>query len=80
MPTRVMEFLHQAMRWIRYAYSMRFSLGLWSFARILCCLNTSPARTLTSGIMTGDPFDREQKTLEAASTWIKRHADSKWHE
>src|SRR6201996_7959618 len=52
MPTRVMVFLHQAMRWVRYAYFMRFSLGLWCFALILCCLNSSSARTLTSGIMT----------------------------
>ncbi|HET6218655.1 MAG TPA: hypothetical protein VFE27_16655 [Acidobacteriaceae bacterium] len=52
MPTRLMAFLHQAMRWVRYAYFMRFSLGLWFFAPILCWLNTSSARTLTSGIMT----------------------------
>jgi hypothetical protein len=53
-----MAFLHQAMRWVRYAYFMRFSLGLWSFALILCCLNTSPARTLTSGIMTPETIQQ----------------------
>ena len=58
MPTRVMAFLHQAMRWVRYAYFMRFSLGLWCFALILCCLNTSPARTLTSGIMTPETIQQ----------------------
>src|SRR5882757_2603680 len=58
MPTRVMAFLHQTMRWVRYAYFMRFSLGLWSFALILCCLNTSPARTLTSGIMTPETIQQ----------------------
>ena len=58
MPTRVMVFLHQAMRWVRYAYFMRFSLGLWCFALILCCLNSSPARTLTSGIMTPETIQQ----------------------
>ena len=47
-----MEFLDKAMRWVRYAYFLRFSLGLWFFAPILCWLNSSSARTLTSGIMT----------------------------
>src|SRR5882724_8405718 len=58
LPTRVMAFLHQTMRWVRDAYFMRFSLGLWSFALILCFLNSSPARTLTSGIMTPETIQQ----------------------
>src|ERR1700750_544747 len=58
MPTRVMVFLHQAMRWVRYAFFMRFSLGLWCFALILCWLNSSSARTLTSGIMTPETIQQ----------------------
>jgi hypothetical protein len=46
------------MRWVRYAYFMRFSLGLWLFALILCWLNSSPARTLTSGIMTPETIQQ----------------------
>jgi hypothetical protein len=53
-----MAFLHQAMRWVRYAYFLRFSLGLWLFALVLCWLNTSPARTLTSGIMTPETIQQ----------------------
>jgi hypothetical protein len=52
MPAGLTAFLHKAMRWVRYAYFLRFSLGLWFFALVLCWLNTSSARTLTSGIMT----------------------------
>src|SRR3984957_12260396 len=40
------------MRWVRYCSFLRFSLGLCFLARVLCWLNTSPARTLISGIMT----------------------------
>ena len=58
MPTRLMAFLHKAMRWVRYAYFLRFSLGLWFFALILCWLNTSSARTLTSGIMTPETIQQ----------------------
>ncbi|MGB8539636.1 MAG: hypothetical protein WCD57_24645 [Acidobacteriaceae bacterium] len=58
MPTRIMVFLHQAMRWVRYAYFMRFSLGLWLFALILCCLNTSSAGMLTTGIMTPETIQQ----------------------
>src|ERR1700733_5265042 len=58
LPTRLMVFLHKAMRWVRYAYFLRFSLGLWFFALILCWLNTSSARTLTSGIMTPETIQQ----------------------
>ena len=58
MPTRIMVFLHQAMRWVRYAYFMRFSLGLWLFALILCCLNTSSAGMLTGGNMTPETIQQ----------------------
>ena len=58
MPTRLMAFLHKAMRWVRYAYFLRFSLGLWFFALVLCWLNTSSARTLTSGIMTPETIQQ----------------------
>ncbi len=58
MPARLMAFLHKAMRWVRYAYFLRFSLGLWFFALVLCWLNTSPARTLTSGIMTPETIQQ----------------------
>ena len=53
-----MEFLDKVMRWVRYAYFLRFSLGLWFFALVLCWLNTSPARTLTSGIMTPETIQQ----------------------
>jgi hypothetical protein len=53
-----MVFLHKAMRWVRYGYFLRFSLGLWFFALILCWLNTSSARTLTSGIMTPETIQQ----------------------
>ena len=58
MPTRLIVFLHKAMRWVRYAYFLRFSLGLWFFALVLCWLNTSSARTLTSGIMTPETIQQ----------------------
>ena len=58
MPARLMVFLHKAMRWVRYAYFLRFSLGLWFFALVLCWLNTSSARTLTSGIMTPETIQQ----------------------
>ncbi len=58
MPARLMAFLHKAMRWVRYAYFLRFSLGLWFFALVLCWLNTSSARTLTSGIMTPETIQQ----------------------
>jgi hypothetical protein len=58
LPIRVVAFLHQAMRWVRYAYFLRFSLGLWLFAVTLCWLNTSAARTLTSGIMTPETIQQ----------------------
>jgi hypothetical protein len=53
-----MAFLGQAMRWIRYAYFLRFSLGLWFFALVLCWLNTSAAKRLTSGIMTPETIQQ----------------------
>ena len=53
-----MEFLDKAMRWVRYAYFLRFSLGLWFFASVLCWLNTSSARTLISGIMTPETIQQ----------------------
>jgi hypothetical protein len=46
------------MRWVRYAYFLRFSLGLWFFPLVLCWLNTSSARTLTSGIMTPETIQQ----------------------
>jgi hypothetical protein len=58
LPTGLMVFLHKAMRWVRYGYFLRFSLGLWFFALILCWLNTSSARTLTSGIMTPETIQQ----------------------
>jgi hypothetical protein len=58
MPAGLMAFLHKAMRWVRYAYFLRFSLGLWFFALVLCWLNTSAARMLTSGIMTPETIQQ----------------------
>ena len=58
MPARLMVVLHKAMRWVRYAYFLRFSLSLWFFALVLCWLNTSSARTLTSGIMTPETIQQ----------------------
>jgi hypothetical protein len=58
MLSRLIAFLHRAMRWVRYAYFLRFSLGLWCFALVLCWLNTSSARTLTSGIMTPETIQQ----------------------
>jgi hypothetical protein len=58
MPPGLMAFLHKAMRWVRYAFFLRFSLGLWFFALVLCWLNTSSARTLTSGIMTPETIQQ----------------------
>jgi hypothetical protein len=53
-----MAFLHTVMRWVRYLYFLRFSLSLWFFAPVLCLLNTSSARTLTSGIMTPETIQQ----------------------
>jgi hypothetical protein len=58
LPATLIAFLHKAMRWVRYVYFLRFSLGLWFFALVLCWLNTSPARTLTSGIMTPETIQQ----------------------
>ncbi len=58
MPARLLVFLHKAMRWVRYAYFLRFSLGLWFFALVLCWLNTSSARMETSGIMTPETIQQ----------------------
>src|ERR1700722_131503 len=46
------------MRWVRYCSFLRFSLGLCFLARVLCWLNTSPARTLISGIMTPETIQQ----------------------
>src|SRR5271156_2479692 len=58
MLARLMVSLHKAMRWVRYAYFLRFSLGLWFFALVLCWLNTSSARMETSGIMTPETIQQ----------------------
>jgi hypothetical protein len=45
------------MRWLRYAYFLRFSLMLWLFAPALCLLNWKD-KTLTSGILVPETLEQ----------------------
>ena len=49
----VMPFVLWLLRWIRYAYYLRFAILLWWFPVLLAILNRpSLARSLTGGIIT----------------------------
>src|SRR5580704_16253331 len=47
-----LRFLDKAKRWVRYVYFLRFSLALWLFAPLMCVLDRTSAKTLTSGVIT----------------------------
>ncbi len=51
-----LRFLNKAKRWVRYIYFLRFSLALWLFAPLMCALDRTSAKTLTSGVMTPETF------------------------
>lgn len=51
MPMRVAKYIHRLLHWIRYLYFMRFSLVLWLIAPLLCWLNSTGARSITSGLL-----------------------------
>jgi len=48
----ILRFLDAAKRWVRYSYFLRFAIALWLFAPLLCILDTTGFKTLTSGVMT----------------------------
>ncbi|MDE3150422.1 MAG: hypothetical protein KGL37_13215, partial [Acidobacteriota bacterium] len=51
MPTRIATWINHLLRWVRYLYFMRFSLVLWLIAPLLCWLNSTGARSITSGLL-----------------------------
>ena len=54
----ILGFLDKAKRWVRYGYFLRFSLALWLFAPLLCVLDTTGFKTLTSGVMTPETLQQ----------------------
>ncbi len=56
MGTAFLRFLNKAKRWVRYGYFLRFSLALWLFAPLMCVLDRTGAKTLTSGVLTPETF------------------------
>ncbi len=54
----ILRFLDKAKRWVRYGYFLRFSLALWLFAPLMCVLDTTGFKTLTSGVMTPETLQQ----------------------
>jgi hypothetical protein len=54
---RIVNWLHEFSRWVRYAYFLRFSLMLWLFAPALCAANMY-SQTLTSGIVAPETWEQ----------------------
>ena len=54
---KIVTWLHEISRWVRYAYFLRFSLILWLFAPMLCAANMY-SQTLTSGIVAPETWEQ----------------------
>ncbi len=54
---RIVDWLHESSRLVRYAYFLRFSLILWLFAPMLCAANMY-SQTLTSGIVAPETWEQ----------------------
>jgi hypothetical protein len=53
-----LRFLDAAKRWVRYGYFLRFALALWLFAPLMCALDTTSFKTITSGVMTPETLQQ----------------------
>src|SRR5271170_3697680 len=58
MSRAILRFLDAAKRWVRYAYFMRFAIALWLFAPLMCLLDQTGFKTITSGIMTPETLQQ----------------------
>ncbi len=54
----ILRFLDAAKRWVRYAYFLRFAIALWLFAPLMCLLDQTGFKTITSGIMTPETLQQ----------------------